>query len=935
MGHLQSIYSEFNYLDQFQYSCLVFNADKELVFANVYLQKNLRSEGDDVLKGIIDQASEFLGNTSFAQDVFWCEQINDVVFHALVNRLSSEFVCVQLLPYDNLLGNNFLFNADTERICFIDGDGNRTVQSFAVWKECVHPEDHVGFFSFLKKRDSEMVTYRTEKDGKWQSVAGALVCFGHSTVLFHQVAGVLPDLPFGDDLLQGLFEHFPVGVMLVDMDKKIRYCNQYALALFGLADDVVGAECYGMVCDGNQASCPLVSGSIELPEHIGCFKTSSGKSVAVRKKTGKVKYRGERFLAEVFYDISGEENALKSLEAVAQSLQEYQDNDNVLFDIATLAKEKSSEGNALSSILGKIAEHFPLYHLSVSKKVNGNETQTYVWGHHLGERFNDESLYGKKRVLFKEIRGEEHGAQTMLSAVSFPLQTADGFSGCLVAVKEQGEEVWRENELNFLRSAKIVIENAIIADKSRTKLLKAKEMSEIANQAKSEFLANISHEIRTPLNAMLGYGQYIMENSTADSLSSAASSIMQNGNTLLDLLKDIIRISKIEAGIDVYSPRYISVYAIFESLESMFGAIAKNKAISYTVSIDTMVPRCVLLDEGMFKHILVNLIGNAFKFTEAGAVQVNVWVEACEKGESLHVSVEDSGVGISSCNIDNVFLPFFQDQLVETKTSGGVGVGLAIVKKLVKRLGGHVDVSSEKGRGSIFTVVFPCILGHSEEHLLVLNEEIANFQNSKPSIVVSEGNHDLLQILTSFFGSGITFFYESQPNLSGCRPDVDIVIVDDFGSVALGSSCIERPLIVSCSTQRPSDKTIGWLKKPFEEREVFHELIRLIPVMQKKKSISGVHSCNRLGACLDDEINPSIAELMKQEIVPLCEELSNGIFLNETEVLAGKLYQIGRDYSVSSLVDVGMQLADAVNAFDLFKIDDILREITPVVQNFK
>jgi signal transduction histidine kinase/response regulator RpfG family c-di-GMP phosphodiesterase len=236
-----------------------------------------------------------------------------------------------------------------------------------------------------------------------------------------------------------------------------------------------------------------------------------------------------------------------------------------------------------------------------------------------------------------------------------------------------------------------------------------KEEADAANRAKSQFLANMSHEIRTPLTAILGFAENLLDVSLTDvERRSAAETIYRNGEHLLHVINDILDLSKIEAGrLDVELIPVSPVHLIAEIM-SVMRVRADAKQLPLVLKYLSPMPDQVRTDPTRLRQILINLIGNAIKFTAAGRVELHVeCIQGCGPGDvaRLRLSIIDTGIGLSDEQMQKLFQPFMQADGSTTRRFGGTGLGLSISRRLARMLGGDVTVSSQPGRGSAFVVV--------------------------------------------------------------------------------------------------------------------------------------------------------------------------------------------------------------------------------------
>lgn len=232
----------------------------------------------------------------------------------------------------------------------------------------------------------------------------------------------------------------------------------------------------------------------------------------------------------------------------------------------------------------------------------------------------------------------------------------------------------------------------------------AKTLAEQANHAKSDFLANMSHEIRTPINAIMGMNEMVLRECNDENIREYAANIESASRTLLSLINDILDFSKIEAGKMEIVPASYDTAVFFHDVVNMISVKTTQKQLDFQVQIDSDLP-CVLYgDEVRNRQIIVNILNNAVKYTKQGVVKLAVEGIREDQAFTLKMQVTDSGIGIKQEDMDKLFGGFQRLDLEQNRSIEGTGLGLAITRNLIERMNGRIEVSSEYGKGSVFTV---------------------------------------------------------------------------------------------------------------------------------------------------------------------------------------------------------------------------------------
>lgn len=307
----------------------------------------------------------------------------------------------------------------------------------------------------------------------------------------------------------------------------------------------------------------------------------------------------------------------------------------------------------------------------------------------------------------------------------------------------------------FMEMTEKINENILSLNLVNKEYIEAKRKAEEANKSKSQFLANMSHEIRTPMNGIIALSDILIQEELNDNHREMLKVINESGKTLLQVINDILDISKIESGKMSCEPSVVELMPILKQNTLVFSNLANQKELDFRWQFSDTLPQFVFTDPNKLNQILYNLLGNAVKFTDYGDIKLAVSASPIDKKDFyLIITVEDTGIGISTEDIDSVFDIFVQSDLSKDKRNSGTGLGLAIVKELVQLLGGDIKVESVLGEGTKFTAALK--MSYATE---TLREESVKdvegvVQDSSPRILLvddDQTSHFVINVIADKF----------------------------------------------------------------------------------------------------------------------------------------------------------------------------------------
>jgi PAS domain S-box-containing protein len=720
--------------------------------------------------------------------------------------------------------------------------------------------------------------------------------------------------------LNVIFDTVATGIVVIDPESRtVVDANRAATMMLGMQRDLlVGTACRNLVCPAWDGQCPVMDLGRIIDRADSTFRNAAGEEVPCLKTVVPITLKGKKHLMECFTDISAQKR-----------MQDAAERESARLSAMISGMEEGVVFADAKNVVTRVNDYF-------SRFVGMSSGD--ILGRNIGEFHPDGVMSHLNKLI--------DGFRSSVKPEPFTMQRRL----CKADVILRMQPIYRGG----------LYDGVLLNVVDVSELVAARRKAEEATRTKSEFLANMSHEIRTPMTAVMGYADLLADPDLEEQdRREYLGIITRNGAHLLAVINDILDISKIEAGKLTLEMGKADILETVAEVVSMMRVRARERNTDLATEFPTSLPRTMVTDRARLRQVLVNLIGNAIKFTEGGSVHVRVsLVSEWRSGEpAVRFEVIDTGIGIDKAKIHTLFDPFVQADSSTSRRYGGTGLGLTISARIVDLLHGEISASSEPGKGSTFVVTLPAgdlegveIMDKPGEALLrgravshaspVTTDALRGLR-----IMVAEDGPDnqrLIRTLLSKAGANVTLVEDGSAAVgaaSGCvfdmiLMDLQMPKMDGYQATrTIRAQGCKVPILAltahTMSADRAKCLAAGFddhLAKPIKRDELIAKVAQWARAEGRRDSRSSSTPTECGGAVSEQDVGVILSELaddpdlagiltefvscMPERIISMKKALA-GSDLEQVRRLAHRLKGAGGSYGYARLTDVAADIESA------------------------
>ncbi len=605
--------------------------------------------------------------------------------------------------------------------------------------------------------------------------------------------------------------------------------------------------------------------------------------------------------------------------------------------------------------------------------IRKSDSKAQNFSFHLGVQIAGKIIRDQRGLIINDISNdprfkfEEKHIIGIRSLIAVPMLIRGKVLGIIVLYNKQKEESFRDNDLKILsiigvQTAQILYSKR--AYENEMKMRQEKLGAEVANKLKSEFLANMSHEIRTPLNSILGFSEILLEKTDIEHDSKGMiKTIIKSGRNLLTLINDILDLSKIEAGKIELNNDKVDVILAIKEVAGIFTNEIERKGNRLEIEYYGSSKISFLLDENRLRQVIINLVGNANKFTDNGKIKIRItqeYLKNSHKGNLL-IEVIDSGIGIALDQQEKIFDSFTQESSETSRKFGGTGLGLTISKRLIEAMGGTIGVNSSPGSGSIFWVSFKEIdCWANDEFRIEETDNTINIEEIKflpQTIIVADDDELNRKLIREFLINTDINIIEATNGqevlelIDKITPDLILIdtampILDGLTTTKIikNNSRFKNINVVALTAHAMKEEeeiirgsgVDGYLTKPLPKATLFIELMKFLKY-EKINYLYDASSGNNNGFDFSTIRNLQLDYNLKIELSTIflekVAELINIPVIRKIKELGNQISVFGYNNSLIPLFEFGKHIVFLADNFRVFDINRNLKEFLDFLYN--